>query len=179
MGDSDVTSWVITVGYALVAVNALRLVSAARAREASRNEVRPWWWIAGVCAALSINKQTDLQTHLVRHGRGAAIKVGWYEHRRAVGVGFLVAVGAVGISALFCWAVTHRKFVRTHPAMIGGAILVFFYCGLRSADIVHLRVVPWGEGDSETSKWIEAAGVALMLLGSRFKARVSGIGKAE
>jgi hypothetical protein len=54
---------------------------ALASRNAITREANTWWVLALITLFLGINKETELQTLLVRVGRSVAIHYGWYDVR--------------------------------------------------------------------------------------------------
>src|SRR5437868_6520558 len=96
IGDPPVVGWVTVAVYAAAAV--MCGVAAVRAG-AERTRKRFFAVLAGVMAALGVNKQLDLQTWLTLTGKKLAVSEGWYGQRRSVQFAFIILLLACGLGA--------------------------------------------------------------------------------
>ncbi|HWB01643.1 MAG TPA: hypothetical protein VG796_01385 [Verrucomicrobiales bacterium] len=126
----------------------------------------PWWWIAGFLGALGLNKELDFQTLLIQWGRTLSRMTGMYSHRRMIELVFLAAGGVVFALLLIWWIRRYRLFLRTHPLVVTGTVLVLLYVGLRAVETLHGgKGVASSERDRQ-ARIIEGSGVSLLLIGA-------------
>lgn len=141
-GDPTVAGWLITVGYAAVAILCARAAWTAQTRglgdTAHRTDVVFWLALGAAIFALAVNKQLDLQSDVTAFAKGLAQRQGWYEERRTVQVAF-IAMMFVGIVVGVAATV---RFVRHVPregglALMGVACVAVFAL-LRAAQFNHV-----------------------------------------
>lgn len=162
-GDPTVLGWSTTALYGVAAVAA---VVAAR-REDRRLRV---FWALGAAAllVLGVNKQLDLQTDLMRAGKGLATEAGLYPAHRAelmLAVGALAILGALAAIGAVAWLARGRWRI-VWPAALGW-VAISAFVALRAAAFHHLDELglPW-------LRWagvalLEIGGLALLIVGSR------------
>lgn len=141
VGDPNILGWTICAAYAAAACMALTVLhSAPFAQAHQRRERILWMLIAGLMAALALNKQLDLQTLVLVAGRCLSQEQGWYENRRLVQRDFIFAlIGiAVVIAAGIVWLL--RSIMRQNLiALVGLAALAGFVL-LRGGHLFHIFV---------------------------------------
>lgn len=162
IGDPTPMGWATVAAYALAAI-----VSATAWRRARGSPEEAGFWLATSLAlgALAINKQLDLQSALTAIGRCDAQLRGWYADRRAVQLGFVLALvcGAVGFAGFLAWRL-RRVFGRLRVAILGVAFLMGFVLvravGFHHFDeLIGLRAGGW------RLNWIlELGGIALVAI---------------
>lgn len=139
IGDQTIAGWGISAGYALAAVLAvIVLCKAPFAPVHNGREQLLWLLIAGLMAAIAINKQLDLQTLVLTAGRCLAKEQGWYESRRLVQRDFIFLLmgiaGLIGVAII--WLL--RGIVRHNwVALIGLSVLAIFIV-IRAGHLFHI-----------------------------------------
>ncbi len=83
-----------------------------------------WLLITFTMAFLGVNKQLDLQSFFTAAARYFALEQGWYQDRRQLQQGFIVAVAILGIAAAITLIATYAKVLKRHVFAIVGL------CGL-------------------------------------------------
>lgn len=141
-GDPTVAGWLITVGYAAVAILCARTAWAARARglgaTAHRTAVVFWLALGVAIIALAVNKQLDLQSDVTAFAKGVAQRQGWYEERRTVQVVF-IAMMFLGIVVGGAAAVRFFRHVpREGGLALMGVACVAVFALLRAAQFNHV-----------------------------------------
>lgn len=167
LGDRDPLNLTLLAGYVLATVlAALILRQRPFPAVTRRRETVLWAFGLFILAALTLNKELDLQTWLTDTGRCLARAEGWYAARRAAQIVFsaylLSATCFLGFVALFglrgTWARSTLPFL--------GLLLLFGFIGLRVVSFHHLDQVFRIEVSSvRLHRIIEAGGLILILLG--------------
>ena len=141
VGDPNVPGWAICAAYALAAALAVVVLRTAPFAPAHhRREKILWALIAGLMAALALNKQLDLQTLILTAGRCLSQEQGWYDSRRLVQHDFiLVLIGSAALAgAAMIWLL--RGIIRHNlVALIGLAALAGFVV-IRGGHLFHMFV---------------------------------------
>lgn len=168
LGDDHRLGWSLTAGYgvaaALAALVALRAPFAGETR--SRERVF-WVLVALFLAFMALNKQLELQTTLRGFGRCISRAEGWYRARGAVQERFVLALaamlGLLGLATLW-WL--RQALARNLPAL-AGCLLLAGFVAVRAADIGNVaRFLRWEVLQIPAPRWIEMAGIALVLAGA-------------
>lgn len=139
VGDSNFLGWALFATYALAAVLAgIVLYTSAFGPTHHRREQLLWGLIAGLMAAIALNKQLDLQTLILTAGRCLAKERGWYADRRLVQRDFIFVL--IGLAALtgggIIWLL--RGIVRHNlTALLGLATLAAFVV-IRGGHLFHM-----------------------------------------
>lgn len=141
IGDPDIIGWAICAAYALAAVLSLIVLRAGPFQEAHHRRQRILWALmAGLMAALALNKQLDLQTLILAAGRCLSQEQGWYDDRRLVQRDFIfaliimAAIGGGGITWLLHGIVRHNLVVLLGLASLTGFVLT------RGGHLFHIFV---------------------------------------
>lgn len=141
IGDPNIIGWAICAAYVLAAALALIVLQARPfAQDHHRRESILWALMAGLMAALALNKQLDLQTLILTAGRCLSQEQGWYDDRRLVQRDFIfalimgAAIGAAGIGWLLRGIVRHNLMVLLGLAALAGFVL------LRGGHLFHIFV---------------------------------------
>lgn len=141
IGDPNVIGWAICATYALAAVVASIVLYISPFDPAhQRREQILWALIAGLMAALSLNKQLDLQTLILAAGRCLSQEQGWYADRRLVQRDFifaLIAIAAV-MGAGIIWLL--RGIMRHNLIALSGLTALAGFVLLRGGHMFHIFV---------------------------------------
>ncbi|MEO1043129.1 MAG: hypothetical protein AAFX52_12655 [Pseudomonadota bacterium] len=171
IGDPTVTGWLAVCLYAAVSCVTLTLALACRPPIFERSELRFWALLAFSFAALSINKQLDLQSLMTEVGRFLANEQGWYNTRKQVQAAFIVGVGASAcLGLLVVVALSWRAPWPNRVAQLGTGLVIAFVAIRASSfhgmdllisyePIPHLRM----------NAVLELGGISLVLLGSTWR----------
>ena len=141
IGDPNTIGWAICATYALAASLAVIVlwVSPFEAVHRSREKIL-WALIAGLMAALALNKQLDLQSLMLAAGRCLAQEQGWYDNRRLVQRDFIFALIAATTIAGMATIWLLRGIVQHNLiALLGLASLVGFIL-IRGGHLFHIFV---------------------------------------
>ncbi len=124
IGDPTFMGWFTVVAYGVAALLAWRAWSARRERI--------WLGTAVLMVLLCVNKQFDLQSLFTDIGREIARHGGWYEDRRLVQKGFVLAVlaGAGVFGGWFVWR--FREFLAHHKLLVAGLFLLLMFIVVRA-----------------------------------------------
>ncbi len=165
IGDPSPVGWLTVAAYGVTALLCLR---------AARSFGVRWFWLllSLLLFALMINKQLDLQSALTASARCLSHMQGWYQDRRSVQVGFILAVIFCG----FWGALVSLWFLRKHLRQIGVALIGFIalicfvliraagfhnFDALLNADFLFIRV-----------NWLlELSGIGLIALNAYWVTR--------
>ncbi len=121
--------WFTVAAYAAVALLALRVWL--------RRKEGIWLAVALGMAALSVNKQFDLQSLFTDIGRIIASHQGWYERRREFQKIFVLAViglaGVTGIAVIW----RYQAFWLRHKLLAAGLMLLLTFIVVRAISFHH------------------------------------------
>lgn len=165
IGDPSLIGWLTVAAYGIAALLCLRAV---------RSPGVPWFWLllSMLLFALMVNKQLDLQSALTASARCLSQMQGWYEDRRSVQVGFILAVMFSGFwIALVClWFL--RKHLRQVGVALIGFILLICFVLIRAAGFHNFDALLKTEILSIRINWLlELSGIALIALNAAWVAR--------
>ncbi|MEO1656287.1 MAG: hypothetical protein AAFR65_01070 [Pseudomonadota bacterium] len=173
IGDPTVTGWLTVFLYAIAAVLAVTLASAFRKPIILRQEARFWALIALTFAALSINKQLDLQSLMTDIGRVMAREQGWYDTRRQAQEMFITGVGAgAALSFLVIVVLWWRSPWPNRIAQVGTALVIAFVA-IRASSfhgmdrLISTEIAPY----IRMNAVLEIGGISLVLIGSSLRLR--------
>jgi hypothetical protein len=132
IGDPSFMGWFTVFAYAVAALLAWRAWSVRRERI--------WLGTAVVMALLCVNKQLDLQSLVTDIGREVARQGGWYEDRRRIQKGFVLAVLA-GAGLFGGWLIWRfRDILVRHKLLAAGLFLLLTFIVVRSISFHHVDV---------------------------------------
>lgn len=141
VGDPDLAGWAICAAYAVaasLAVIVLRTVPFDPAHQ--RREPILWALIAGLMAAVALNKQLDLQTLILTAGRCLSQEQGWYDSRRLVQRDFIFGLISLcvvtGVAVI--WLL--RGIVRHNLIALMGLAALASFAALRGGHLFHVFV---------------------------------------
>lgn len=164
LGDTDPLGIALTAGYILVLALMLWRLVAPPAGWPALPRGRQLWIVATmVFAALTLNKQLDLQHQAQHIGHCVAEAQGWYKTR----AGFehavartLLAATVLATMALLVW---FRGVLRANWPLIAGFVLLTLYILLQMSDALHLDQVLRGVVDFvPLHRAIEAAALIVL-----------------
>lgn len=124
IGDPEVTGWLTVLVYLLAF--ALSALAAWRGRGRAGNAF--WTGTAALLLLLALNKQLDLQTALTAFGRCISHAQGWWEYRRPVQLGFILALlaGMVWAMRRVMAQMNRRLLHQNRLALTGLGVLCAF-----------------------------------------------------
>ena len=166
IGDPSFVGWFTVVAYACAVVLALVANQSDPAGEdlpQRRVRKRLWLAVAFVMLCLCINKQLDLQTLFTDIGRVIAKEQGWYEGRRSVQLGFILAVfaGAAAFAGWLAWR--FRLFWRRHRLLLAGLLFLLTFVVVRAVSFHHIDVFLGTRIFGFKMNWaLELTGIALV-----------------
>ncbi|MEE9405605.1 MAG: hypothetical protein V3V20_11990 [Algisphaera sp.] len=148
IGDPSVAGWLTALAYLAVGLLAVRhAIALGCGREMTggttemfgTRRLRVFWWGTGVLLLLlAVNKQLDLQSLFTDVGRVWSKRQGWWENRRVVQRGFIVAVGLTAVAGLLAGlGVFWPERRRCGVALVGLAWLAGFVV-IRAASMHHM-----------------------------------------
>jgi hypothetical protein len=139
IGDPNITDWAICAAYALAASLAVIVLRVSPFDTVHRSREKILWaLIAGLMAALALNKQLDLQSLMLATGRCLAQEQGWYDSRRLVQRDFifaLIALAAV-MGGVLIWLL--RGIMRHNLIALIGLATVAGFVSLRGGHLFHI-----------------------------------------
>lgn len=155
IGDPSFMGWFTVIAYAVAAGLAWRVWSVKRERI--------WLGTAVLMALLCVNKQFDLQSLFTDIGREVARHGGWYEDRRKVQKGFVLAVLA-GAGLFACWFVwCFRDFLVRNKLLAAGLFLLMTFIVVRAISFHHVDVFLKARIAGVKMNWLlELGGIALV-----------------
>ncbi len=168
IGDPTLMGWLTVAAYLAAALLAAGAVGRLPPTLPHRRRERMFWIGAALfLAALALNKQLDLQSALTALGRCAAKAEGWYERRRAVQAGVVVALLLVSAAAglvLLRWLAPVRR--RAKLAACGLALITAFVL-VRAVGFHHVdALIGWRIGGARMNWVLELGGIAVFAAGA-------------
>lgn len=164
IAEADAADWLVMAAYLGAAWLAGR---AARRAEGLGQRRERWFWlvITVLLMFLGVNKLLDLQALLTEVGREYARASGWYDHRRTIQYGFVLAlagVAAVGGAAAI-WLTW--RMAATIRVALAGLVLVGLAVLLRAAAFNHLSdVLGGGPAAMDIGAFRELPGIVVIAL---------------
>ena len=142
IGDNHPVGWLTVAVYLGAAFGCMIAARRGQFPLQSQRRERWFWWLCAILLALfAVNKQLDLQSLLTSAARCLAVDQGWYDDRRAVQRGFILAVGAAGgLAVVACGLLMRGTFARTGPAILGLGIVSTFVV-IRAASFHHVDIL--------------------------------------
>jgi len=173
IGDPTVGGWLTVALYFVTVFICWRTaVLTAQARGGRPGERRIWWCITLLFIALGINKELDLQSALTELGRMVAVSQGWYANRQLVQTTFILAIGCIGVFALFVLLIWARKAAFPTWVALMGVTLVVGFVLMRAASFHHMDRFIGTRVLGLRWNWIvEMGGIAVVLLASLWRRR--------
>ena len=160
IGDPSVMGWVTVAAYGITALLTAKL---ALGRSGAAEKFF-WLMLAVFLAALTINKQLDLQSALTAFARCLAKAQGWYENRKWVQTGFIL--GLLGASLVFLVALffgMRHHLRRTWAAILGLCFLTGFIA-VRAVGFHHFDILIKSDISGIKINWLlELGGIGLIL----------------
>jgi len=170
IGDPTVWGWLTVAIYAAAALITARVAWTGPFPRYSRLREQVFWTCLALgLAALTINKQLDLQSFLTAIARCAAQAQGWYEGRRSVQAAFILGLGlgAVVFGLYFLWLLRgtmKRSFLPLLGAVFVLAFVMIRAVGIHAMDrLIHLELPAWAAG-VKVNFLLEAPGPLLIIL---------------
>lgn len=138
IGDATVFGW-ITVAVYLLAV--MRCFLTAQSTKKSGGNHLFWLYLAVFLFFLGVNKQLDLQSWFTEALRDSAHEHGWYEHRRPLQVGFIIALGFAMLFALITFRIFLANIWRSYKITMAGIMLLCIFILIRAASFHHIDIL--------------------------------------
>jgi hypothetical protein len=141
IGDPTFLGWFTVVAYFAAAVACGRVFRLDRRTEQAdgRAATSTFWLVLTVLLAfLGLNKQLDLQSLLTDVGRTLSKSQNWYGQRRHVQFVFIIAVGAVALTALGAFAWASRKSLKRNGVSLVGIVSLLAFVVIRAASFHHI-----------------------------------------
>lgn len=138
IGDPTFLGWATTSAYLVAA--ALCFACAWQAERIFTNQdAKPhkaMWGVLGFgLLFFGVNKQLDLQTWMITVARAIAYEQGWYDHRQAIQVGFVVGMIVAALAVFIGGAWVLRSNWRNYGLLFVGLILLARFMIVRVASI--------------------------------------------
>jgi hypothetical protein len=148
IGDPTLSGWLTVVAYGVVAVLATRAALSMRKGQEGlfapgdrQRLVRFWVVVAIVMLLLGVNKQLDLQSWFTQVARDLSKQGGWYESRRQVQFGFVVALACAGTVAIALMGFRMRRVWRRVAGAVVGLGVVTTFVMIRAASFHHIDML--------------------------------------
>ncbi len=160
IGDPTFMGWFTVVAYGITA--ALTGLLALRTQEL--HERRFWICLCLFLAALTINKQLDLQSAFTAYAKCLAKVQGWYEARRPLQIAVICGAILLGFIMLFTLLSAMSDYLhRVWLAMTGLAFLTTFVA-VRAASFHHFDIFIKSGFMGLRMNWVlELSGIGLIL----------------
>ncbi len=170
IGDPTFSGWLTVFLYAATATLAVVLATSFRSPVLARSELRFWGLIALTFAALSINKQLDIQSLFTEVGRNLAKEQGWYETRRVVQQAFIAGIsGSAFLICLVGAALWWRAPLANKVAQFG-TVLVLAFIVIRASSFHDVGgFLNEDVGILKMNAVLEVSGISLVLIGSGWR----------
>lgn len=168
VGDPNIAGWAICAVYSLAAALAVIVLHMAPFDPAyHRRERILWALIAGLMAALALNKQLDLQTLILAAGRCLSQEQGWYDSRRLVQRDFIF--GLITLSVLTGVSVVWllRGIMRHNLVALMGLAALAGFVLLRGGHLFHIFIPEHLSADvllHETTSLLEVLSPVLIIV---------------
>ncbi len=167
IGDPTIMGWVTVAAYFVAAIGCALAAWREPLPDGSRRpRSRPsrfWLALAGLMVALGINKQLDLQSLATQIGRDLIRGLNLYQERRALQLGFILAVALIcaGSLAIVLWA-ARRNLSRRWPALVG-ILFILGFVVIRASSFHHVDVLLAGRLGGMKWNWIfELGGIGVV-----------------
>lgn len=160
IGDPSVMGWVTVAAYGLTALLTAKLaVSRSGAPERFF-----WLMLALLLAALTVNKQLDLQSALTAFARCLSKAQGWYENRKGVQTGFILGLLAASTIFLIALGLAMRRHLRRTWLAVLGACFLTGFVAIRAVGFHHFDVLIKSDFNGIRINWLlELGGIGLIL----------------
>lgn len=181
IGDPTVMGWVTVVAYfaTAFACHQARKASSLGARslasvappEAANQRALATFWLAvfALVVFLGFNKQLDLQTFFTQTMRDLALRDGWYERRRPLQVGFVIAVAVIGFFGTLVVGYLLRHVLRRIALALAGVMLIVVFVVMRAASFHHVDVL-LGSGGPFRLNWVLELSAISVLFAAAYRA---------
>lgn len=164
IGDPTLVGWATVAAYAIAGLLSFR---AARRGDAA------FWIVVGLCLlALAVNKQLDLQSALTATGRCLAKMQGWYENRRGIQEGVILAILGLGALVLLLglWSIRNRLH-RVGLAFFG-LIFIAAFVAVRAVGFHGMDELIGTSIAGIRINWLaELSGIALVAINAWWRGR--------
>lgn len=168
IGDPTWQGWATVALYLVVSLLALRVAGRGAFPAATMLRERRFWIVVAVLMLmLAINKQLDLQSALTAAGRCMAKAQGWYQDRRSVQLGFLIALAGAALLLVVTILLALRGTLARSglPALGLGFVCAFVL--MRAVSFHHAdRLLGAPMGGLRTNTILEWAGPLLIAAGA-------------
>ncbi|QIE57402.1 isopropylmalate isomerase [Pikeienuella piscinae] len=169
IGDPTLIGWFTVAAYFVAAALAIRTTMMLRAGGGARDRAEFTFWV-GTCIALILlgfNKQLDLQSLLTALGRCVAQIDGWYQQRRAMQAGFIIAIVGTAELVFFGFAYAMRRTIgRNGIALLGMGIIATFVM-VRAVGLHHVDSLLGLTLNGWRLNWIlELGGIGVVTIGA-------------
>ena len=160
IGDPSVMGWVTVAAYAVTAVLTARLAFGP----GGRPERVFWLMLALLLAALTMNKQLDLQSALTAFARCLSKAQGWYENRKWVQTSFILGLLAGSIVFLVALGVMMRRHLRRTWCAVLGLVFLTGFVAIRAVGFHHFDILIKSDFAGIRINWLlELGGIGLIL----------------
>lgn len=139
-GDPTILGWTTTVVYSVAVLLSGACVRQSFANQDAWPHVPIWGFLALGLLFFGINKQLDLQTSLIPIVRATALKQGWYEHRHAIQLWFLIGMIVVSLALFSGMAWIIRSSWRNYWVLFIGLLMFSRFMVVRIASIVGVSL---------------------------------------
>lgn len=181
IGDPSVMGWVTVLAYFATAFYCFRARAAGVLGAESLAKVAPleaenqrvlarfWFAVFVLMAFLGLNKQLDLQTFFTQTMRDLSLRDGWYERRRPLQVGFVIAVGVIGVVGTIVSGFLLRHVFRRIGLALAGVMLIVVFVVVRAASFHHVDVL-LGSGGAFRLNWVLELSALSVLFAAAYRA---------
>ncbi|WP_018415824.1 hypothetical protein [Teredinibacter turnerae] len=165
IGDPTFLGWFTVLAYFFAFVLSLRVAYCGQRCFLSDRQKQVWLWGGMGCLMLilAINKQLDLQSFFTAWAKYNARENGWYDHRRSIQMGFIVAVIATGFCVLSFLLVQFRKQLKNNSLALAGLCFLVSFIVIRAASFHHFdRLIGVHLGVLRINHLFELGGIGMI-----------------
>ena len=160
IGDPSIMGWVTVAAYGVTALLTARL---ALGRPGQPERVF-WLMLALILAAMTVNKQLDLQSALTAFARCLSKAQGWYENRKWVQTGFILGLLGASIVFLVGLGLMMRRHLRRTWCAVLGLVFLTGFVAIRAVGFHHFDVLIKSDFSGIRINWLlELGGIGLIL----------------
>ena len=177
IGDPSVMGWVTVIAYVTASVLCI-WAAMGKPRTLPPIDATKYWmfWstLGVIMLLLAINKQLDLQMWFWLTGKNWAKANGWYEQRRTIQLGSMLAISIMTGAGLayFTW-LTRSAFRQRLLALLGVVFIVCFVL-IRASSLHHVdALLGWRVAGMKMNWILENGGILLVVTAALKAIRVS------
>ena len=108
-----------------------------------------------------------MQTLFTQVGKNIALDLGWYKNRHIIQIGFIVAIGLVGVTTLTLLIRRYRNTFFSIKVALSGCIVLFSFILIRASSFHHMDIfINMKLTGLKMNAVLELGGLAIISLGA-------------